>query len=41
VRRGDLQKRVTICGGARDRLQGEVAAGAWPVVDDHRLPEPL
>src|SRR5262249_40902840 len=41
VRRGDHEQRVAVGGSARDRLQCEIAAGARPVVDDHRLAEPL
>jgi hypothetical protein len=41
MRAGDLEERVAVGGRARDRLQREIAAGAGPVVDDHRLAEPL
>ena len=41
MRRSDLQKRISIRWRARGRLQGEIAAGTRPIVDDHRLPEPL
>ena len=41
VRGGDLKQRVAVGGSARDRLQREIAAGARPVVDHHRLAEPL
>ena len=41
VRGGDLEQRVAVGGRARDRLQRKIAAGTRPVVDDHRLAEPL
>jgi hypothetical protein len=41
VRGGHHQQRVAVGRRARDRLQGEIAAAARPVVDDHRLAEPL
>src|SRR5215467_2678313 len=41
VRGGDKKKRVAVGRSARDRLECEIAAGARPVVDDHRLAEPL
>ena len=36
-----MQQRVAVGRRARDRLQREIAAGARPVVDHHRLAEPL
>jgi hypothetical protein len=41
VWRGDEQERVAVRGGARDCLQGQIAAGAGPIVDDDRVAEPL
>ena len=41
MRSGDHEERVAIGGSTRDRLQCEIAAGARPVVNDHRLAEPL
>ena len=41
VRGGDKKERIAIGRRTRDRLQREIAAGTRPVVDDHRLAEPL
>ena len=41
VRGGDKEERVAVGRRARDRLQRQIAAAARPVVDDHRLAEPL
>ena len=41
VRRGEHQQGVAVSRRACDRLQGEIAAAARPVVDNHRLAEPL
>ena len=35
------EKRVAVRGRAHDRLGGDIAAGAWPVLDDKWLAEPL
>jgi hypothetical protein len=41
VRGGDKEERIAIGWRTRDRLQSEIATGPRPVVDEHRLAEPL
>src|SRR6516164_7616381 len=41
VRGGNKKERVAVGRSARGCLECEIAAGARPVVDDHRLAEPL
>ena len=41
VRRTDQEQRVAVRGRAHDRLGGDIAAGARPVLDDELLAEPL
>ena len=41
VRRADQEERVAIRGRTHDRLGGDIAAGARPVLDDELLAEPL
>ena len=41
VGRTDQQKRVTVGGGAHDRLGGQIAGGAGPVLDHEWLTEPV
>ena len=41
VRRADQEKRVAVGRRAHDRLGGDIAAGARPVLDDELLAEPL
>jgi len=41
VWRGDKQERVAVRGGARDRLQSQIAATARPIVNDDGVAEPL
>src|SRR3954452_12671083 len=41
IRRSGQQERITIRSGAHDRLGGDVAACARPVLDDELLPELL
>src|SRR6516164_11008827 len=35
------KKRIAISGRAHDCFGGELAGGAWPVLDDERLTQPL
>ena len=37
----DQQQRVAVGGSAHDRLGGDIAAGAGPVLDDEWLAKPL
>src|SRR5215831_18955506 len=37
----DFQQRIAIRCGPDDRLGADIAAGAWPVLDDELLPEAL
>ena len=41
VRRNDQEKRVAVRRRTHDRLGGDIAAGAGPVLDDEWLAEPL
>ena len=41
VRRADQEERVAVRRRAHDRLGGDIAAGARPVLDDEWLAEPL
>ena len=41
VARTRQKERIAVRPGLRDRLGGEVAARAWPVLDDELLTEPL
>ena len=41
VRGGDKKERVAVGRSACDRLQREITAAARPVVDNHRLAEPV
>ena len=41
VRGRDKKQRVAVGRSARDSLQREIAPGARPVLDHHRLAEPL
>ena len=41
IRRADQEQRIAVRGRAHDRLGGDIAASARPVLDDERLAEPL
>jgi hypothetical protein len=41
VRRDDQKERIAVRGCTHDRLGGDIGAGAWPVLDDELLAEPL
>ena len=41
VRGRDEEERIAVVRRTRDRLQRQIAAASRPVVDDHRLAEPL
>jgi hypothetical protein len=41
IRRSGQEERIAVRRRARDRLGGDVAAGAWPVLNNELLTEPL
>src|SRR5207237_8611652 len=41
VTRSDQQERIAVGRRTHDRLGADIAAGAWPVLDDKWLAEPL
>ena len=41
VRHADQQQRVAVCWRTYHRLGADIAATAWPVLDDERLAKPL
>src|ERR1700704_2014102 len=41
VRRHDYEERIAVRGCPHDGLRADIAAGAWPVVDNERLTKAL
>src|SRR6266702_2617326 len=39
--RAGEDQRISVGGRAHDRLDAEIAAGAWPILDDEWLTKPL